>query len=146
MLSIMNEIDPCLSLPLCVLYGIQNQIFLHLSPPTSCYQRTSWSHAFSSFLDPTIRPIASTKSHRLLLANPQSFPNSKTLSTLWKCVGYVWVQIFSQSMTMRERKRRGYNDFSLRMSSSLSKRWVCMCVVENLSRFFSLNCLSYFCG
>ena len=27
--------------------------------------------------------------------------------------------------------RRGYNDFSLRMSSFLSKRWVC--VVENLS-------------
>ena len=27
------------------------------------------------------------------------------------------------------------NDFSLRMSSSLSKRWVC-CVVENLSRVF----------
>ena len=27
------------------------------------------------------------------------------------------------------------NDFSPRMSSSLSKRWVC-CVVENLSRVF----------
>ena len=30
MLSIINEIDPCLLLPLCVLYGIQNQIFLQL--------------------------------------------------------------------------------------------------------------------
>ena len=29
MLSIMNEIDPCLLLPLCVLYEIQNQIFQH---------------------------------------------------------------------------------------------------------------------
>ena len=27
MLSIMNEIDPCLLLPLCVLYEIQNEIF-----------------------------------------------------------------------------------------------------------------------
>ena len=27
MLSIINEIDPCLLLPLCVLYEIQNQIF-----------------------------------------------------------------------------------------------------------------------
>ena len=27
MLSIMNEIDPCLFLPLCVLYEIQNQIY-----------------------------------------------------------------------------------------------------------------------
>ena len=25
----MNEINPCLLLPLCVLYGIQNQFFLH---------------------------------------------------------------------------------------------------------------------
>ena len=32
---------------------------------------------------------------------------------------------------MGEGRRRGYNDFSLRMSSFLSKRWVC--VVENLS-------------
>ena len=29
MLSIMNEIDPCLLLPLCVLYEIQNQIYQH---------------------------------------------------------------------------------------------------------------------
>ena len=34
-------------------------------------------------------------------------------------------------MAIGERK----NDFSLRMSNSLSKRWVC-CVVENLSRVF----------
>ena len=27
MLTIMNEIDPCLLLPLCVLYEIQNQIY-----------------------------------------------------------------------------------------------------------------------
>ena len=36
-------------------------------------------------------------------------------------------------MTMREGRKRNYNDFSLRMSSSLYKRWVC-CVVENLSK------------
>ena len=33
MLSIMNEIDPWMSLPLWVLYGIQNQIFLQTSDP-----------------------------------------------------------------------------------------------------------------
>ena len=38
-------------------------------------------------------------------------------------------------MTMGEERRRCYNDFSLRMSSSLSKRWVCY-VVENLSKVF----------
>ena len=36
-------------------------------------------------------------------------------------------------MAMGEGRRRGYNDFSLRMSSSCSKRWVCY-VVENLSK------------
>ena len=30
MLSLMNELDPCLLLPLCVLYEMQNQIFQHL--------------------------------------------------------------------------------------------------------------------
>ena len=38
-------------------------------------------------------------------------------------------------MTMGKGRRRCYNDFSLKMSSSLSKRWVC-CVVENLSSVF----------
>ena len=37
-------------------------------------------------------------------------------------------------MIMGEGRRRGYNEFLLRMSSSLSKRWVC--VIENLSRVF----------
>ena len=37
---------------------------------------------------------------------------------------------------MREGRRRGYNDFSLRMSSSLSLKDGCVCVVENLSRVF----------
>ena len=108
---------------------------MYLSPPSSCYQRTSRSHVFSSFSDPVIHLIASVKPYRLLLANPQNFPNSKTLFTFWKGMGCVWVQISSQGMTIGEGRRRGYNDFLLRMSSSLSKRWVC-CVVENLSRIF----------
>ena len=36
---------------------------------------------------------------------------------------------------MGEGRRRGYNDFSLRMSISLSKK-MGVCVVENLSRIF----------
>ena len=36
-------------------------------------------------------------------------------------------------MAMGNERRRGYNDFSLRLS--LSKRWI-RCVVENLSRVF----------
>ena len=50
MLSIMNEIDPCLLLLLCVLYEIQNQIFQHHDPfrmilnfcPISCLLGVHW--------------------------------------------------------------------------------------------------------
>ena len=108
---------------------------MYSSPSNSCYQRTSQNHIFSNFPNPAIRPITSIKPHRLLLANPQSFSNSKTFSTLWKCVGCVWVQISSQGMSMGEGRRRCYNDFLLRMSSSLSKR-MGVCVVENLSMVF----------
>ena len=37
---------------------------------------------------------------------------------------------------MGEGMRRDYNDFSLRMSSSLSLKDECVCVVENISRVF----------
>ena len=97
---------------------------LYLSPPSSYSNKASRNRVLSSFLDPAIQPIASAKPHRLLLAIPQSFPNSKTLSTLWKGMGCVWVQISSQDMTMEEGRKKGYNDFSLRMNSFLSKRWV----------------------
>ena len=45
MLSIMNEIDPCLLLPLCVLYEIQNQFFQHVK----CGLRSS----STKFLEPS---------------------------------------------------------------------------------------------
>ena len=99
---------------------------LYLSPPSSYSNKTSRNCVLSSSPNPAINPITSAKPYRLLSAIPQSFPNSKTLSTLWIGVGCVWVQISSQGMTMGERWRRGYNDFSLRMSRSLSKRWVCV--------------------
>ena len=99
---------------------------IYLRPPSSYSNKVSRNRVLSSSSDPTIRPIASTKPHRLLLAILQSFPNSKILSTLYIGVGCVLVQISSQSMTMREGWRKCYNDFSLRMSSSLSKRWMCV--------------------
>ena len=107
---------------------------MYLIPPSSYSNKASRNCVMSSSPDPAIHLIASTKPHRLLLAISQSFPSSKTLFTLWIGVGYVWVEISSQGMTIGKRWRRGYNDFSLRMSSSLSKIWVC--VVENLSRVF----------
>ena len=113
------------------IYGLtrdpQSLIYpMYLSPPSSYSNKASRNRVLSSFPDSAIRLIASTKPSRLLLVNPQSFPIFKTLSTLWIGVGYVWVQISSQGMTMGEGRRRGYNDFSLRMGSSLSKRWVCV--------------------
>ena len=53
-------------------------------------------------------------------------------------MGCIWVQISSQCMIMEEEKRGDYNDFSQRMSNSLSKRWVCMLLKTYLG-FFSLN-------
>ena len=99
---------------------------MYLRPPSFYSNKASRNCVLSSSPDPTIRPIASTKPHRLLLTIPQSLPNSKILSKLCIGVDCVLVQISSQSMTMREGWRRGYNDFSLRMSSSLSKRWMCV--------------------
>ena len=107
---------------------------MYLSPPSSYSNKASQNHVLSSSPDLAIHPIASAKPHRLLLAILQSFPSSKTLSTLWIGVGCIWIQISSQGMTIGEGWKRNYNDFSLKMSNSLSKRWVC--VVENLSRVF----------
>ena len=109
---------------------------MHLSPPSSYSNKAFRNRVLSSSSDPAIRPIASAKPHQFLLAIPQSFLSSKTLSTLWKVVDCVWVQISSQVMTMGEGRKIGYNEFLLRISSSLSKRWVCVCIVENLSRVF----------
>ena len=46
---------------------------------------------------------------------------------------------------MGEGRRKGYNDFSLRISSSLSLSLKdgCMCVVENLSRVFLSELTSF---
>ena len=55
---------------------------IYLSPPNSCYQRTSRNLIFTSYPNPAIWLIAFTKPHWLLLANPQNFPNFKTLFTL----------------------------------------------------------------
>ena len=118
---------------------------MYLSPPSSYSNKAFRNRVLSSFPNPAIRPIASAKPHRLLLAIPQNFPSSKTLSTLRIDVGQVWVQISSQGMTMEEGRRRGYNDFSLRMGSSLSKRWVCVLLKTHLG-FSSLNDLFYICG
>ena len=56
----------------------------------------------------------------------------------------IWVQILSQGMAMGEGRRRGYNDFSLRMSNFLSKRWV-YCVVESLFKvfLFEMACFTF---
>ena len=99
---------------------------MHLCPLISYSNKASRNCVLSRFPDPAIRSITSAKPHRLLSENPQSFPSSKILTTLWKGVGCVWVQISSQGMSMGEGRRKDYNDFSLRMSCSLSKRWVCV--------------------
>ena len=82
---------------------------IYLRPPSSYSNKVSRNRVLSSSSDPTICPFDFAKPHRLLLANPQSFLCSKTLSTLWIRVGCVWVQISSQGMTIGKGWRRGYN-------------------------------------
>ena len=96
---------------------------LYLSPPSSYSNKTSQNRVLSSSLD----PVTSSMLHSPTLAFSNTSPTTpKTLTTLWKGVDCVWVQISFQGMTIGEGWRRGYNDFSLRMSSSLSKRWLCV--------------------
>ena len=111
---------------------------MYLRPLSSYYQRISQSLVFTSFPNLAIRLIAFAKPHQLLLAKPQNFPNSKHSLYFEKGVGCVWVQISSQGMTIKEGRRRDYNNFSLRMSSSLYKKMGMFCC-RNLFRIFSLN-------
>ena len=64
---------------------------IYLSPSSSYSNKVSRNRVLFSFLDPAIRPIASAKPHRLLLANPQSFPSPKHFvhsENVWVLFGY----------------------------------------------------------
>ena len=107
---------------------------MYLSPPSSCYQRTSKSLVFTSFPDPAICPIPSAKLHRLFLANLQNFPSSKTLSTLWKgglCLGTNLLSMYDNG---RGKENRLQWFLTKDEQLALSKRWVC-CVVETYLGF-----------
>ena len=107
---------------------------MYLSPPSSCYQRTSKSLVFTSFPDPAICPIPSAKLHRLFLANLQNFPSSKTLSTLWKgglCLGTNLLSMYDNG---RGKENRLQWFLTKDEQLSLSKRWVC-CVVKTYLGF-----------
>ena len=75
------------------------------SPPSSCYQQTSRSHVFSNFSDPAIRPIASAKPHRLLLA-PKLLKLQNTLYTLKRCELYLGTNLFSRYDNGRGKEKR----------------------------------------
>ena len=64
---------------------------IYLSPPSSYSNKVSQNCVLSSFSDPAICPIASAKSHRLLLTNPQSVPSPKHFlhsENVWVVFGY----------------------------------------------------------
>ena len=96
--------------------------------------RLCQTFVFSSLLDPAIHPIATTKPYRLLLAMPQSFPSSKTLSTFLIGVSCAWVQISSQSMTIGKGWKRGQNDFS-QGCVTLSLKNGCVCCRKSIQGF-----------
>ena len=84
---------------------------------------------------PQYRSITSAKPHQLLLTNFKCFLSSKKLSTLWISVGCIWVQIFSQGITRKERKEK-------RLQWFLTKWWVALslkggCLIKTFLKFFS---------
>ena len=95
---------------------------LYLSPPSSYSNKTSRNHVLSSSPD----PATSSMLHPPSLASSNTSQQHQKHSLHWKGVDCIWVQISSQGMIMGEGRKIGYNDFSLRISSFLSKRWVCV--------------------
>ena len=91
---------------------------LYLSPPISYSNKASRNYVLSKSLD----PATSSMLHLPSLASSNAFQQHQKHSLHWKGVDCVWVQISSQGMIIGEGRRRGYNDFSLRMSSSLSQK------------------------
>ena len=110
MLSIMNEINPCLSLPLCVLYKIQNQIFLQRPKQTSL--RTSldeaWIRNAKSFcqISPTLTyPLSFTvevRSHCVTswsLVHP-CLSRSSTLTCMDLIIQYLFLLLMFEVCTL----------------------------------------------
>ena len=114
---------------------------LYLSPPSSYSNKASRNRVLSSFPD----PATSSMLHLPSLASSNASQQLQK-HLLHSENGWIvcWVQISSQCMIMGERRRRGYNEFSLKMSSSLFKRRVCVLQKTYLG-FFSLNGLIYIC-
>ena len=96
---------------------------LYVCPPSSYSNKASRNHVLSSSSD----FATSSMLHLPSLASSNASQQHQKHSQHWKGVDCVWVQISSQGIIMGEGKRRGYNDFSLRMSSSLSQKDGCMC-------------------
>ena len=93
-IHLFSKVVSCL---VVILKPSQVQLWIPLANPFSqvqpifCYQRTSQSHVFFSFLDPTIHSIASTKPHYHLLANPkvsQAPKHSLHSEKMWIVFGY----------------------------------------------------------
>ena len=111
---------------------------MYLNPPSSYSNKASQNRVLSSFSDPAIRPIASAKLTSFFWQISKTFQALNTLYTLNRCGLCLGTNLLSRYDNGRGKEKK-LKYFSLRMSSPLSKIWVC--VVENLSRFFSLKCL-----
>ena len=95
---------------------------LYLSPPSSYSNKASWNHVLSS----SPNPATSSMLHLPSLVSSNASQQLQKHSLHYERCGLC----LSTNLLLRydngEGWRRGYNDFSLRMSSTLSKRWVCV--------------------
>ena len=80
---------------------------MYLNPPSSSYQRVSWSHVFTSYLDPAIN----SKLHLPLNSFFQCFPHApKLLSILRMDEVSVWAKNRSRMCRLRGRSRRNFRE------------------------------------
>ena len=106
---------------------------MHLSPTSSYFNKTSRNRVLSSFSDPNTPDCIRQVSLSSFGKSPKLPKLQNTLYTLKMCELCLDTNLLSRYDNGRMKEKR-LQWFSLRMNSSLSKRWVC--VVENLSRVF----------
>ena len=115
------EIDPLVNkLSIQIAKDLSSLVYpMYLSPPSSCYQWTSWSLVFTSFLDPAIPPNC------IRQASPPSFGKSlnlsklqNTLYTLKMCGLYLSTNLLSRYENGRGNEKK--------LQWFLTKEWVAL--------------------
>ena len=108
MLSIMNEIDPCLLLPLCVLYEIQTRFtntWSLLCPTTSQQSTNKQLNKYSLIL---IWVISTNSTLSLSLSLSLSFSLSSLYNTRESIINTEWQRVTKPKSQKAKKKKKNY--------------------------------------